>query len=160
MSSAQKFCTFASEILSLMLSLSTCLKKRLWVGSASSQNGRWAEFGYSFPEEDERASGWSRAELVLVLHLPPHRCCFILLWFFLQTRIEELEEALEAERVWRLKAERQRNDVARELEELGEKLEEAGGASAAQIALNRSFTSLRYPLDLRCQTPHHHYGYH
>lgn len=55
-----------------------------------------------------------------------------------QTRIEELEEALEAERAWRSKAERQRNDIARELEELGEKLEEAGGASAAQIALNRS----------------------
>lgn len=58
-----------------------------------------------------------------------------------QTRIEELEEALEAERAWRTKAERQRNDIARELEELGEKLEEAGGASAAQIALNRSLTS-------------------
>lgn len=57
---------------------------------------------------------------------------------FPQTRIEELEEALEAERAWRSKAERQRNDIARELEELGEKLEEAGGASAAQIALNRS----------------------
>lgn len=54
-----------------------------------------------------------------------------------QTRIEELEEALEAERTWRSKAERQRNDIARELEELGEKLEEAGGTSAAQIALNR-----------------------
>lgn len=57
---------------------------------------------------------------------------------FNQTRIEELEEALEAERAWRSKAERQRNDIAKELEELGEKLEEAGGASAAQIALNRS----------------------
>lgn len=55
-----------------------------------------------------------------------------------QTRCEELEEALEAERAWRAKAERQRNEVARELEELGEKLEEAGGASAAQIALHRS----------------------
>lgn len=54
-----------------------------------------------------------------------------------KTRIEELEEALEAERAYRTKAERQRNDMARELEELGEKLEEAGGASAAQIALNR-----------------------
>lgn len=44
---------------------------------------------------------------------------------------------MEAERAYRTKAERQRNDMARELEELGEKLEEAGGASAAQIALNR-----------------------
>ncbi|XP_061908652.1 myosin-7B-like [Entelurus aequoreus] len=69
----------------------------------------------------------------------------------LQTRIEELEEALEAERVWRFKAERQRNDIARELEELGEKLEEAGGASAAQIALNRKreadFLKLRQELE-------------
>ena len=62
-----------------------------------------------------------------------------MIWFP-QTRVEELEEALEAERTWRTKAERQRNDIARELEELGEKLEEAGGASAAHIALNRSET--------------------
>lgn len=55
----------------------------------------------------------------------------------LQTRIEELEEALEAERACRVKAERQRNDIATELEQLGEKLEEAGGASAAQVALSR-----------------------
>ncbi|XP_068452910.1 myosin-7B-like [Clinocottus analis] len=55
----------------------------------------------------------------------------------LQTRIEELEEVLDAERAWRSKAERQRNDITKELEDLGEKLEEAGGASAAQIALNR-----------------------
>lgn len=54
-----------------------------------------------------------------------------------------MEEALEAERAWRSKAERQRNDIARELEDLGEKLEEAGGASAAQIALNRSTTALK-----------------
>ncbi|XP_041860306.1 myosin-7B-like [Melanotaenia boesemani] len=69
----------------------------------------------------------------------------------LQTRIEELEEALEAERTWRLKAERQRNDIAKELEELGERLEEAGGASAAQIALNRKreadFLKLRRELE-------------
>lgn len=70
------------------------------------------------------------------------RTCYSFLIFLSisipQTRIEELEEALEAERAWRAKAERQRNDIARELEELGEKLEEAGGTSAAQIALNRS----------------------
>lgn len=54
-----------------------------------------------------------------------------------QTRVEELEEALEAERAHRTKAERQRSEMVRELEELGGKLEEAGGASAAQIALNR-----------------------
>ncbi|KAM6977340.1 myosin-7-like [Aplochiton taeniatus] len=55
----------------------------------------------------------------------------------LQTRNEESEEAMAAERAWRSKAERQRNDVSRELEELSQRLEEAGGASVAQIALNR-----------------------
>lgn len=74
--------------------------------------------------------GWNLFSLLLLL--------FITAVFSVpQTRIEELEEALEAERAWRSKAERQRNDIARELEELGEKLEEAGGASAAQIALSR-----------------------
>lgn len=34
-------------------------------------------------------------------------------------------------------AEKQRSDLARELEELGERLEEAGGATSAQIELNK-----------------------
>ncbi len=54
-----------------------------------------------------------------------------------QARVEELEEELEAERQARAKAERQRSDLARELEELGERLNEAGGATAAQIELNK-----------------------
>merc|ERR1712117_726007 len=45
-----------------------------------------------------------------------------------QGRVEELEEELEAERQARAKAERQRSDLARELVELGERLNEAGGA--------------------------------
>ncbi|MEQ2214525.1 hypothetical protein XENOCAPTIV_010816 [Xenoophorus captivus] len=69
------------------------------------------------------------------------------------TRIEELEEVLEAERACRVKAERQRNDIAKELEELGEKLEEAGGASLAQIALYRWFTSLSFPLSSKVLGP-------
>lgn len=44
---------------------------------------------------------------------------------------------LEAERGARAKAEKQRSDLARELEELGERLEEAGGATSAQIELNK-----------------------
>lgn len=36
-----------------------------------------------------------------------------------------------------MQAEKQRADLARELEELGERLEEAGGATAAQIELNK-----------------------
>merc|ERR1712129_496879 len=49
----------------------------------------------------------------------------------------ELEEELEAERQARAKAERQRSDLARELESLGERLNEAGGATHAQVELNK-----------------------
>jgi chromosome segregation ATPase len=54
-----------------------------------------------------------------------------------QARIEELEEELEAERQGRAKAEKQRAELNRELEELGERLDEAGGATAAQLDLNK-----------------------
>merc|ERR1712200_318057 len=54
-----------------------------------------------------------------------------------QGRVEELEEELEAERQARAKAERQRSDLAREIEQLGERLDEAGGATHAQIELNK-----------------------
>merc|ERR1712223_442604 len=54
-----------------------------------------------------------------------------------QGRVEELEEELEAERQARAKAERQRSDLARELESLGERLDDAGGATAAQMELNK-----------------------
>merc|ERR1719361_3193202 len=42
----------------------------------------------------------------------------------IQARVEELEEELEAERQARAKAERKRSDLARELEQLGERLNE------------------------------------
>merc|ERR1719192_346557 len=51
----------------------------------------------------------------------------------LQCRIEELE----AERQARAKAERQRSDLAREMESLGDRLNEASGATAAQVELNK-----------------------
>merc|ERR1712214_38816 len=54
-----------------------------------------------------------------------------------QGRVEEMEEELEAERQARAKAERQRSDLARELESLGERLNEAGGATVAQVELNK-----------------------
>ena len=54
-----------------------------------------------------------------------------------QARVEEMEEELEAERQARAKAERQRSDLAREMERLGERLIEAGGATHAQIELNK-----------------------
>uniref|UniRef100_A0A8B9G5S7 Myosin motor domain-containing protein n=1 Tax=Amazona collaria TaxID=241587 RepID=A0A8B9G5S7_9PSIT len=54
-----------------------------------------------------------------------------------QARIEELEEELEAERTGRAKVEKLRSELSRELEELSERLEEAGGATAVQLELNK-----------------------
>ncbi|GAB0197881.1 myosin heavy chain, skeletal muscle, adult-like [Grus japonensis] len=54
-----------------------------------------------------------------------------------QARIEELEEEIEAERTSRAKAEKHRADLSRELEEISERLEEAGGATAAQMEMNK-----------------------
>ncbi|KAF1466398.1 Myosin heavy chain, skeletal muscle, adult, partial [Spheniscus demersus] len=54
-----------------------------------------------------------------------------------QARIEELEEEIEAERTSRAKAEKHRADLSRELEEISERLEEAGGATTAQIEMNK-----------------------
>lgn len=53
-----------------------------------------------------------------------------------QARIEELEEELEAERAARSKVEKQRNELQMELEDLSDRLDEAGGATAAQVGLN------------------------
>merc|ERR1711990_56996 len=68
-----------------------------------------------------------------------------------QARIEEMEEELEAERQAHAKAERQRSDLARELEGLGERLNEASGATSAQIELNKKreaeVTKLRRDLE-------------
>lgn len=114
-------------------SSSPFLQERPGAGSSPGQGGGRAESHQPTSEEAEGTPGesawsWTSTSSVPVLER----------WVSVpQTRAEELEEALEAERAYRTKAERQRNEMARELEELGEKLEEAGGASAAQIALNR-----------------------
>ena len=55
----------------------------------------------------------------------------------LTSRVEEMEEELEAERQGRTKAERQRQDLARELDELTERLDESCHATAAQMELNK-----------------------
>ena len=52
-------------------------------------------------------------------------------------RVEEMEEELEAERQGRAKAERQRQDLSRELDELSERLDESCHATSAQIELNK-----------------------
>ena len=49
--------------------------------------------------------------------------------------MEELEEELEIERNSRTKAEKTRQTLSRELEELGERLEESGNATATQVIL-------------------------
>merc|ERR1712055_1110238 len=55
----------------------------------------------------------------------------------IQGRVETMEEELEAERQSRAKAERQRSDLAREIDQLGERLDEASGATTAQVELNK-----------------------
>merc|ERR1712141_615770 len=55
----------------------------------------------------------------------------------LQGRVEEMEEELEAERQARAKAEKKRSELAREFEQLGERLIESSGATAAQVELNK-----------------------
>merc|ERR1711899_609354 len=54
-----------------------------------------------------------------------------------QGRVEELEEELDAERQARAKAEKQRSDLAKEMERIGDRLADAGGATAAQSELNK-----------------------
>merc|ERR1712088_990358 len=55
----------------------------------------------------------------------------------IQGRVEAMEEELEAERQARAKAERQRSDLSREIDQLGERLDEASGATTAQVELNK-----------------------
>nr|XP_045582183.1 myosin heavy chain, muscle-like isoform X2 [Procambarus clarkii] len=55
----------------------------------------------------------------------------------LQSRIEELEQEVEHERQARAKAEKTKSSLARELSEIGDRLDEAGGATAAQVELNK-----------------------
>ncbi|CAL4115658.1 unnamed protein product, partial [Meganyctiphanes norvegica] len=52
-------------------------------------------------------------------------------------RIEDLEEELNHERQARAKAEKGKVNIGRELEDATERLDEAGGATAAQIELNK-----------------------
>ena len=62
-----------------------------------------------------------------------------------------LEEDIEADRAARAKVEKQRSDLSRELEEISERLEEAGGATSVQIEMNKKreaeFQKLRRDLE-------------
>ncbi|KAK8736466.1 hypothetical protein OTU49_005019 [Cherax quadricarinatus] len=55
----------------------------------------------------------------------------------LQSRIEELEQEVEHERQARAKAEKGKASLSRELNEIGDRLDEAGGATSAQVELNK-----------------------
>lgn len=55
----------------------------------------------------------------------------------MQQRVAESEEETECERQAKMRAEKQRTDLARELAELNERLEEAGGVTAVQVELNK-----------------------
>ncbi|CAL4063540.1 unnamed protein product [Meganyctiphanes norvegica] len=55
----------------------------------------------------------------------------------LLARIDELEDDLKAESANRAKAEKCKQMLARDLEEVGDRLDEAGGATASQVELNK-----------------------
>ena len=55
----------------------------------------------------------------------------------LQGRVEIVEGELEAERQSRAKAEHKRSDLTREIEQLTDILDEAGGVTVAQLELNK-----------------------
>lgn len=54
-----------------------------------------------------------------------------------QARIQELEEELEAERSMRSKSEKTRQQLEAEIEDMADRLDEAGGATSAQVEVNR-----------------------
>ena len=62
-----------------------------------------------------------------------------------------MKEELEAERTTRAKVERERANVIRELEDMNERLEEAGGVSSAQLEITKKqetkFQKLRRDLE-------------
>ncbi|XP_045582179.2 myosin heavy chain, muscle [Procambarus clarkii] len=68
-----------------------------------------------------------------------------------QSRVEELEAEVEHEHQARAKVEKAKVSLARELSELGDRLDEAGGATAAQIELNKKreseLSKLRHDLE-------------
>merc|ERR1711935_550438 len=55
----------------------------------------------------------------------------------LQARIEELDEELAIERQNRAKAEKNRSALSKDIEDLAEKLEDAGNNTATQVELNK-----------------------
>lgn len=72
-------------------------------------------------------------------------------YLFPQTHILNLKEELESERTIRAKVERERGDLAQDLEDLNQRLEEAGGTSLAQMEITKQqearFQKLRHDME-------------
>jgi myosin heavy chain 6/7 len=64
----------------------------------------------------------------------------------LNTRLEDLDEELALERQNRAKAEKARSILSRDIEDLGQKLEDAGNSTATQIEINKKRESELYKL--------------
>ena len=59
------------------------------------------------------------------------------MFLLFKSRIEELEEEIQSEKLYRTKLERQKSDMGKELDELSIRLEDAGSAMMAQTELNK-----------------------
>lgn len=55
----------------------------------------------------------------------------------LQTQVQNLKDELETEKTTRAKVERERAELTQDLQDLNERLEEAGGASLAQLEMSK-----------------------
>ena len=60
----------------------------------------------------------------------------------IKAHIEELEEELEAERQAKSKIDKQRAEAMRELDDLSERLDEAGGATQVQVLHSISLNTI------------------
>ena len=60
-----------------------------------------------------------------------------LLTFLFKSRIEELEEQVQSEKIYRTKLERQKCDMGQELEEISIRLEDSCMAMMSQVELNK-----------------------
>ena len=72
-------------------------------------------------------------------------------YLLLQNQIQDLKRELETERTTRAKMERERADLTQELEDLNERLEEAGGTRLAQLDIMKKqetkFQKLRQDME-------------
>ncbi|NXY70975.1 MYH4 protein, partial [Glareola pratincola] len=82
--------------------------------------------------EEQQSSGIQSQKKIRELQARATRYFLII-----QARVAELEEETMSEKAMRVKAEKHCDELANELEEISERLEEAGGATTAQTELNK-----------------------